>query len=172
MAKVKVGINGFGRIGSMLLRATIKYNLNIDIVGINDPFLTPDYAAYMIKYDTIHGRFDASVEAGEDFIVVNGKKIMFYQEREPEMIPWKACGAEIIAEATGKFTNKEDAERHLKAGAKKVVITAPGKGGVPVFVIGVNHTDYRKDMNVVSNASCTTNCLAPLAKCLRRFGLV
>ena len=91
MAKVKVGINGFGRIGSMLLRATVKYNLNIDIVGINDPFLTPDYAAYMIKYDTIHGRFDGVVEAGENFIVVNGKKIMFYAEKEPELIPWKDC---------------------------------------------------------------------------------
>lgn len=172
MARVKVGINGFGRIGSMLLRATVKYNLPIDIVGINDPFLTPDYAAYMIKYDTIHGRFEADVQAGENFIVVNGKKIMFYMEREPELIPWKECGAEVIAEATGKFTNLVDAERHLKAGAKKVVITAPGKGGVPVFVMGVNHTDYKKDMKVVSNASCTTNCLAPLAKVINdNFGI-
>lgn len=174
MAKtVKLGINGFGRIGGMLLRATIKYNLPIDIVGINDPFMTPEYAAYMLKYDSIHGRFDGTVEAGKDYILVNGKKIMFYAEREPENIPWKACGAEYIAEATGKFTTKEDASRHLAAGAKKVIITAPGKNGVPVFVMGVNHTDYKKDMDIVSNASCTTNCLAPLAKVIHEnFGIV
>lgn len=172
MAKVKVGINGFGRIGSMLLRASIKNNMNIEIVGINDPFMSPDYAAYMLRYDTIHGRFDGTVEAGPDCIIVNGKKIMFYAEREPEMIPWAKCGAEYVAEATGKFTTKEDAERHLKGGAKKVVITAPGKNGVPVFVMGVNHTDYKKDMDIVSNASCTTNCLAPLAKVINdNFGI-
>ena len=172
MTRVKLGINGFGRIGSMLLRATIKYNLPIDVVGINDPFMSPDYAAYMLKYDTIHGTFDGTIEAGADFIKVNGKKIMFFAEKEPENIPWGKIGAEYIAEATGKFTKKEDAERHLKAGAKKVVITAPGKGGVPVFVMGVNHTDYKKGMDIVSNASCTTNCLAPLAKVINEnFGI-
>lgn len=173
MTKItKLGINGFGRIGGMLLRATIKYNLPIEVVGINDPFMTPEYAAYMLKFDTIHGRFDGTVTAGADHIVVNGKKIMFYAVREPENIPWKECGAEYVAEATGKFVTKEDASRHLLAGAKKVVITAPGKNGVPVFVMGVNHTDYQKDMDIVSNASCTTNCLAPLAKVIHEnFGI-
>ena len=172
MTNIKVGINGFGRIGGMLLRASVKYNLPIEVVGINDPFMTPEYATYMLKFDTIHGRFDGTVEAGKDHILVNGKKIMFYQEREPENIPWKECGAEYIAEATGKFTTKEDASRHLTAGAKKVIITAPGKNGVPVFVMGVNHTDYKKSMDIVSNASCTTNCLAPLAKVIHEnFGI-
>ena len=172
MAKVKVGINGFGRIGRLLLRASIKNNTNIEIVGVNDPFLTPEYAAYMVKYDSIHGHFDGTVEATSDAIIVNGKKIMFYSEREPELIPWKACGAEYVAEATGKFTDLEGASKHLTAGAKKVVITAPGKNGVPVFVMGVNENDYKPNMNVVSNASCTTNCLAPLAKVINdNFGI-
>lgn len=172
MAKVKVGINGFGRIGRLLLRASIKNNTNIEIVGVNDPFLTPEYAAYMVKYDSIHGHFDGTVEATSDAIIVNGKKIMFYSEREPELIPWKACGAEYIAEATGKFTDLEGASKHLVAGAKKVIITAPGKNGVPVFVMGVNENEYKSNMNVVSNASCTTNCLAPLAKVINdNFGI-
>ncbi len=172
MAKVKVGINGFGRIGRLLLRASIKNNTNIEIVGVNDPFLTPEYAAYMVKYDSIHGHFDGTVEATSDAIIVNGKKIMFYSEREPELIPWKACGAEYVAEATGKFTDLEGASKHLVAGAKKVVITAPGKNGVPVFVMGVNENEYKSSMNVVSNASCTTNCLAPLAKVINdNFGI-
>ena len=172
MAKIKVGINGFGRIGRLVLRASIKNNSNVEIVGVNDPFLTPDYAAYMVKYDSIHGHFDGTVEAGEDCIIVNGRKIMFYSEREPELIPWAKCGAEYVAEATGKFTNLDDASRHFKAGAKKVVITAPGKNGVPVFVMGVNENEYKPSMNVVSNASCTTNCLAPLAKVINdNFGI-
>ena len=172
MAKVKVGINGFGRIGRLILRTSIENNANIEVVGVNDPFVTPDYAAYMLKYDTMHGKFNARIEATADAVIVNGKKIMFYAEREPELIPWKACGAEYIAEATGKFTTLEDASRHLKAGAKKVVITAPGKNGVPVFVMGVNENEYRPIMNVVSNASCTTNCLAPLAKVVNdNFGI-
>lgn len=172
MAKVKVGINGFGRIGRLLLRASIKNNTNIEIVGVNDPFLTPEYAAYMVKYDSIHGHFDGTVEATSDAIIANGKKIMFYSEREPELIPWKACGAEYVAEATGKFTDLEGASKHLVAGAKKVVITAPGKNGVPVFVMGVNENEYKSNMNVVSNASCTTNCLAPLAKVINdNFGI-
>lgn len=172
MAKVKVGINGFGRIGRLLLRASIKNNTNIEIVGVNDPFLTPEYAAYMVKFDSIHGHFDGVVESTDDAIIVNGKKIMFYSEKEPELIPWKQCGAEYVAEATGKFTDMEGASRHLKAGAKKVVITAPGKNGVPVFVMGVNENEYKADMSVVSNASCTTNCLAPLAKVINdNFGI-
>lgn len=171
MAKIKVGINGFGRIGSLLLRASIKNNTNIDVVAINDPFLDINYAAYMLKYDSVHGTFDAEVKVEGDYIVVNGNKIKFFAEMQPENIDWKGAGAQYIAEATGKFTKAEDAARHLKGGAKKVIITAPGKG-TPVFVMGVNHTDYKKSMDIVSNASCTTNCLAPLAKVINdNFGI-
>ena len=172
MAKVKVGINGFGRIGSLLLRASIKNNKNIQIVGINDPFLDINYAAYMLKYDSVHGTFDADVKVEGNYLIVNGNKIRFFAEMNPENIDWKGCGAEVVAEATGKFTNLEDASRHLKGGAKRVVITAPGKGGVPVFVMGVNEEKFTKDMLVISNASCTTNCLAPLAKIIHEtFGI-
>ena len=172
MAKIKVGINGFGRIGSLLLRASITNNKNIEIVAINDPFLSIDYAAYMIKFDSVHGAFDADVKVQGDYLVVNGNKIRFFAEMNPEDIDWKGAGAEYIAEATGKFTSLADASRHFKGGAKKVVITAPGKG-TPVFVMGVNENTYKKNMDVVSNASCTTNCLAPLAKVIdENFGIV
>ena len=171
MAKVKVGINGFGRIGSLLLRASITNNTDIQIVGINDPFLSIDYAAYMIKFDSVHGYFNAEVKVDGDYLIVNGNKIRFFTEMNPEDIDWKGVSAEYIAEATGKFTKVEDASRHLQGGAKKVVITAPGKG-TPVFVMGVNQETYKKDMVVVSNASCTTNCLAPLAKVINEnFGI-
>lgn len=171
-SKIKVGINGFGRIGSLLLRASILNSKNIQIVGINDPFLDINYAAYMIKYDSVHGTFDADVKVKDDYIIVNGNKIKFFAQMNPEDVDWKGVGAEYVAEATGKFTKAEDAARHLKGGAKKVVITAPGKG-TPVFVMGVNEETYTKDMDVVSNASCTTNCLAPLAKVIHEnFGIV
>jgi len=171
MAKIRVGINGFGRIGSLLLRASIKNNTNIQIVGINDPFLNIDYAAYMIKYDSVHGTFDADVKVEGNYLVVNGNKIRFFAEMNPESIDWKGVGAEYIAEATGKFTKREDAARHLQGGAKKVIITAPGKG-TPMFVYGCNQDKYKKDMDIVSNASCTTNCLAPLAKVIHEnFGI-
>lgn len=172
MGKVKVGINGFGRIGSLLLRASIINNKNIQIVGINDPFMDINYAAYMIKHDSVHGYFNAEVKVDGDYLVVNGNKIKFFAQMNPEDVDWAGVGAEYIAEATGKFTKAEDAARHLKGGAKKVVITAPGKG-TPVFVMGVNEDTYRKDMDIVSNASCTTNCLAPLAKVIHEnFGIV
>lgn len=172
MGKIKVGINGFGRIGSLLLRASITNNPEIQIVGINDPFLNIDYAAYMIKYDSVHGMFNADVKVDGNYLIVNGNKIRFFTEMNPEDIDWKGVGAEYIAEATGKFTKAEDAARHLKGGAKKVIITAPGKG-TPVFVVGVNENTYTKDMDIVSNASCTTNCLAPLAKVINEnFGIV
>jgi len=172
MGKVKVGINGFGRIGSLLLRASILNNKNIQIVGINDPFMDINYAAYMIKYDSVHGTFNVEVKVEGDYLIVNGNKIKFFAQMNPEDVDWKGVGAEYVAEATGKFTKLEDASRHLKGGAKKVVITAPGKG-TPVFVMGVNEETYRKDMEVVSNASCTTNCLAPLAKVIHEnFGIV
>lgn len=171
MAKIKVGLNGFGRIGSLLLRASIKNSTNIQIVGINDPFLSIDYAAYMIKFDSVHGYFDADVKVEGDELIVNGNRIKFFTEMNPENIDWKSVSAEYVAEATGKFTKLEDASRHIQGGAKKVVITAPGKG-TPVFVVGVNHETYKKDMTVVSNASCTTNCLAPLAKVINEnFGI-
>ena len=171
-SKIKVGINGFGRIGSLLLRASILNSKNIQIVGINDPFLDINYAAYMIKYDSVHGTFDADVKVKDDYLIVNGYKIKFFTQMNPEDVDWKSVGAEYVAEATGKFTKAEDAARHLKGGAKKVVITAPGKG-TPVFVMGVNEDTYTKDMDIVSNASCTTNCLAPLAKVIHEnFGIV
>lgn len=171
MAKVKIGINGFGRIGSLLLRASVEENQNIQVVGINDPFMDVEYAAYMLKHDSVHGAFTADVSVKNGKLVVNGNEISFFAEREPQNIDWKGCGAEYIAEATGKFTKVEDASLHLRAGAKKVVITAPGKG-TPVFVMGVNHNEYKKNMDIVSNASCTTNCLAPLAKVINdNFGI-
>lgn len=172
MKKVKVGINGFGRIGSLLLRASYENNENVQIVAINDPFLDINYAAYMLKFDSIHGAFRGEVKVDGDYLVVNGDKIRFFACMNPEDIDWKGAGAEYVAEATGKFTKVEDASRHFKGGARKVVITAPGKG-TPVFVMGVNHKEYKKNMNVVSNASCTTNCLAPLTKVINdNFGVV
>lgn len=129
--KVKVGINGFGRIGRLILRVAVDRD-DIEVVGINDPFISPDYADYLLRYDTIHGHFDGEVSHTEDALIVNGKKIKMFAEKEPNLIDWKSCGAEYIAEATGKFTSLEGANLHLQAGAKKVVITAPGKGEVPM----------------------------------------
>jgi len=159
---IKVGINGFGRIGRLVFRAAIE-RPDIDIVGINDPFIDPEYMAYMLTYDSVHGRFGGEAKGEGGQFVVNGKSIAAYGEMEPVNIPWQECGAEYIVESTGVFTGKDQSEGHIKAGAKKVVISAPSKDA-PMFVMGVNEKTYRKDMNVVSNASCTTNCLAPLAK--------
>ena len=166
----KLGINGFGRIGRQLVRLSFEFP-DIDVVAINDPFITLDYAKYLLERDTIHGTFDGKVEVKGDYLVVNGKKIKFFACLNPEEIDWKSAGADYVAEATGKFTKSEDAMRHIKGGAKKVVITAPGKN-CPMFVYGVNHDEYSKEMQVVSNASCTTNCLAPLAKIIDdEFGI-
>ena len=168
---IKVGINGFGRIGRLVFRAASK-NENVEVVGINDPMIDPEYMVYMLKYDTIHGRFDGEVHAEENAIVVNGKRIEVYAKMDPAEIPWTACGAEYVVESTGLFTETAKAEKHLQAGAKKVVISAPSKDA-PMFVMGVNQDKYTKDMTIVSNASCTTNCLAPLAKVINdNFGLV
>ncbi len=167
----KVGINGFGRIGRLVFRASVN-NPAIDVVGINDPFIDPDYMVYMLKYDTVHGKFDGTVESGEGCIIVNGKKVAVYGCMSPEEIPWKECGAEYVVESTGVFTTTEKASAHIKAGAKKVVISAPS-ADAPMFVMGVNQETYTKDMTVISNASCTTNCLAPLAKVINdNFGIV
>ncbi len=167
----RVGINGFGRIGRMVLKAALKTS-DVDVTGVNDPFITPDYMAYMLKYDTVHHRFSGDVGYTDDTLIVNGKEIKVYQSLKPEEIPWSACGAETVVESTGVFTTKDKAAAHLRGGAKKVVISAPS-ADAPMFVMGVNHSSYRTDMNIVSNASCTTNCLAPLAKVIHdNFGIV
>ena len=161
---IKVAINGFGRIGRMVFRASINHP-EIEIVGIND--LCPaDYLAYMLKYDTMHGKFQGEVSHTENAIVVNGKEIPIYAEKNPADLPWGKIGAEYVVESTGLFLTKEKAQGHLDAGAKKVIMSAPSKDDTPMFVCGVNFDKYTSDMNFVSNASCTTNCLAPIAKVL------
>jgi glyceraldehyde 3-phosphate dehydrogenase len=168
---IKVGINGFGRIGRLVFRAAVD-NPNIEIVGINDPFIDPAYMVYMLTYDTVHGRFKGTATYKDDAIVVNGKEIAVYSCMNPAEIPWSACGAEYIVESTGVFTTTEKASAHFAGGAKKVVISAPS-ADAPMFVMGVNHETYTPDMKVVSNASCTTNCLAPLAKVIDdNFGII
>lgn len=168
---IKVGINGFGRIGRLVLRAAIK-NPNVEIVGINDPFVDLEYMAYMLKYDTVHGRFEGTAEVRDGKFLVNGKEVACFQAMKPEEIPWGSCGADYVVESTGVFTDIEKASAHLKGGAKKVVISAPSKDA-PMFVMGVNQGKYSKDMTIVSNASCTTNCLAPVAKVINdNWGIV
>lgn len=169
MSKIRVGINGFGRIGRLVFRAGLR-NENIEFVGIND-MLTPDYMAYMLKYDTMHGIFDGTVSYTDKSIVVNGKDIPVFCEKDPAQLPWGKLGADFVVESTGLFTKMEKAEGHLKAGAKRVIISAPS-ADAPMFVMGVNEKTYRSDMKIVSNASCTTNCLAPLAKVIHdTFGI-
>ncbi len=167
---IKVGINGFGRIGRMVFRASVNHP-EIEIVGIND--LCPaDYLAYMLKYDTMHGQFNGEVSATENAIVVNGKSIPIFAERDPKNIPWGKLEAEYVVESTGLFLTQEKAQAHIDAGAKKVVMSAPSKDATPMFVCGVNLDAYTPDMTFVSNASCTTNCLAPIAKVLNdNFGI-
>ena len=171
MKKIKIGINGFGRIGRLVLRACSKRD-DVEVVAINDPFVDLDYSKYLFEYDTVHGKFDGQCEIKKDKLVVNGKGISFYAEREPQNIPWKNHKVDVVIEATGKFTKYEDAVKHLDGGAKKVIVSAPGKN-MPMFVMGVNEEAYQKDMKVVSNASCTTNCLAPLVKVINeKFGII
>ncbi len=168
---IKVGINGFGRIGRLVFRAGICCD-DIEFVGINDPFMTPDYMAYMLKYDTMHGRFEGTITYDDNSITVNGKKVAFFAEMDPKNIPWGKVGAEYVVESTGLFLTKEKAQAHIDAGAKKVVMSAPSKDDTPMFVCGVNLDTYTSDMTFVSNASCTTNCLAPIAKVLHdNFGI-
>jgi len=169
---IKIGINGFGRIGRLVFRAAVD-NPEVEVRGINDPFIDLDYMVYMLKYDTVHGHFKGEVHTEDGKLVVNGKKISVYASMNPDEIPWSECGAEYIVESTGVFLTTEKASAHFKGGAKKVVITAPAKDDTPMFVMGVNNNKYTKDMKVVSNASCTTNCLAPLAKVIHdNFGIV
>lgn len=168
---IRVGINGFGRIGRMALRSVFEYNKNVEIVGIND-LLDAEYMAYMLRYDSTHGKFPGTIEVSGDSIIVNGKKIKVFSIAEPNKIPWKEVGADYVIESTGLFTSSDKARGHIEAGAKKVVISAPAKDNTPTFVMGVNHTSYKPDMDIVSNASCTTNCLAPIAKVLHdRWGI-
>lgn len=157
----KIGINGFGRIGRLVLRAAIEKGA--DVVAVNDPFIGLDYMVYMFKFDSTHGRFKGDVKAEDGFLVINGKKVTVFQERDPKDIAWAKAGAEYIVESTGVFTTIEKASLHFVGGAKKVIISAPS-ADAPMFVCGVNLEAYDPSMKVVSNASCTTNCLAPLAK--------
>lgn len=168
---IKVGINGFGRIGRLVFRAAVK-NPNIQIVGIND-LIDVDYMEYMLKYDSTHGIFDGEVSVEGGNLVVNGNSIRVTAERNPADLKWDAVGAEYVVESTGLFLTKETAQAHIDAGAKRVVMSAPSKDDTPMFVMGVNNEKYTADMTMVSNASCTTNCLAPIAKVLNdEFGIV
>ncbi|MGN0517453.1 MAG: type I glyceraldehyde-3-phosphate dehydrogenase [Acutalibacteraceae bacterium] len=171
---IKIGINGFGRIGRLVFRAAVSQPDVFEVVGINDPFIDLDYMVYMVKYDTIHGRFTGDIKAEDGKLVVNGAAISVYAEKDPVNIPWGEIGADYVVESTGVFCTTEKASAHIKAGAKKVIISAPAKDKeTPTFVCGVNLDKYTKDMTVVSNASCTTNCLAPLAKVINdKFGIV
>jgi len=168
---VKVGINGFGRIGRLVFRAAIE-NPAIEVVGINDPFIDLEYMTYMLKYDSVHGQFQGTIAVEGDKLVVNGKKISVFTCKDPGEIQWSSCGADYVVESSGVFTTIDKASAHFKGGAKKVIISAPSNDA-PMFVMGVNNNKYTKDMKVVSNASCTTNCLAPLAKVIHdKFGIV
>jgi len=166
----KIGINGFGRIGRLVFRVVLDHP-EAEVVGINDPFIDAEYMAYMLKYDSVHGRFKGSATGKDNQLLVNGHTIDVYAAKRPEEIPWAACGAEYVVESSGVYNTLESAGAHLKAGAHKVVITAPSRDA-PMFVMGVNHNEYRQEMTVISNASCTTSCLAPLAKVVHdKFGI-
>ena len=169
MKKVRLAINGFGRIGRLVLRIASKRE-DVEVVAINDPFLTADYAKYLLEHDSIHGKFDVPVKVKDEKLYVGRKAIAFYAEKEPALIPWKDVDVDVVVECTGKFTDSLTAKAHLDAGAKKVVVSAPGKN-MPMFVMGVNEEKYNGE-TIVSNASCTTNCLAPLAKVINdAFGI-
>ncbi|TRX66204.1 type I glyceraldehyde-3-phosphate dehydrogenase [Carboxylicivirga sp. M1479] len=171
MSKIKIGINGFGRIGRFVFRQAVAKG-TVQVVAIND-LIDVDYMAYMLKYDSTHGRFDGTVEVKDGKLIVNGDEIRVSAERNPADINWGAVGADYVVESTGLFLTKESAQGHIDAGAKKVVMSAPSKDDTPMFVMGVNNKSYTNDMTFVSNASCTTNCLAPVAKVLNdKFGIV
>ena len=169
---IKVGINGFGRIGRMVFRAAVEnFSNDIQIVGIND-LLEPEYLAYMLKYDSVHGQFKGEVAVEEGALIVNGNKIRLTAEMDPANLKWDEVGAEVVVESTGLFLEDEKARKHIQAGAKKVIMSAPSKDATPMFVYGVNHETYA-GQDIISNASCTTNCLAPIAKVLNdKFGIV
>ena len=167
-----IGINGLGRIGRLVFRAALNRD-DVEVVGLNDPFMNPEYMAYMLKYDSVHGKFPGEVSAEDGALVVNGKKYPVFTAMEVKDIPWASVGAEYICECTGKHLTKDLCQGHIDAGAKHVVMGAPSKDDTPMFVMGVNNAKYTSDMTFVSNASCTTNCLAPIAKVLNdNFGIV
>lgn len=167
---ISIGINGFGRIGRLVLRVALSRE-DINVVAINDPFIAPDYAAYMFKYDSTHGKYKGEVTSQGDNLIIDGKTIKVFQQRDPADIPWGANKVDYVIESTGVFTKIDGADKHIKAGAKKVIITAPS-ADAPMFVVGVNEDKYTSDLNIISNASCTTNCLAPLAKIVNdKFGI-
>lgn len=173
MAKIKVGINGFGRIGRLVARVILQSE-DVELVAVNDPFITTDYMTYMFKYDTVHGQWKHHEIKVKDSktLLFGDKPVAVFGCRNPEEIPWGEAGADYVVESTGVFTDKDKAAAHLKGGAKKVIISAPS-ANAPMFVVGVNHTSYTSDLDIVSNASCTTNCLAPLAKVINdKFGIV
>ena len=170
--KAKIGINGFGRIGRVVFRAALGRD-DVEVVAINDPFMNPEYMAYMLKYDSVHGRFNGEISYTADSLVINGKSFKVFTAMDVKDIPWASVGAEYICECTGKHLSKELCKGHIDAGAKHVVMGAPSKDDTPMFVMGVNNKKYTSDMTYVSNASCTTNCLAPIAKVLNeKFGIV
>jgi len=171
MNKIKIGINGFGRIGRLVFRAALK-NKNIQVVGIND-LIDTNYISYLLRYDTTHGRFNGSVSVNGNNLEVNGEKIRVTNKKDPSKLNWSEVEAEYVIESTGLFLTKDSAKGHIESGAKKVIMSAPSKDDTPMFVMGVNNKQYTSDMNFVSNASCTTNCLAPLAKVIHdNFGIV
>ncbi|PXW11095.1 MULTISPECIES: type I glyceraldehyde-3-phosphate dehydrogenase [Chryseobacterium] len=171
MSTIKVGINGFGRIGRLVFRAMTERD-NIEVVGIND-LINAEYMAYMLKYDSVHGIFPGEVSVEGNDLVVNGKRIRVTAEKDPSNLKWNEIGADYVVESTGLFLDKESAAKHITAGAKKVILSAPSKDDTPMFVMGVNHKELTDDIKILSNASCTTNCLAPLAKVIHdNFGIV
>jgi|TARA_B110001450_G_scaffold209945_1_gene201034 glyceraldehyde 3-phosphate dehydrogenase len=162
-----MGVNGFGRIGRFVFRSTFMNNASkAKVTAINDPFMSLDYLVYLLKYDSVHGRFPFEVKEADGGITVDGEFIKVYHETDPSKIGWGAAGADYVCESTGVFLTKEKGDLHIQGGAKKVVLSAPPKDDAPIFVVGVNHTEYKPEMKVVSNASCTTNCLAPISKVL------
>ncbi len=169
---VKIGINGFGRIGRLVCRAAFESG-KLQVVGINEPFMDIDYMIYQFKYDTTHGRWHGEVTKADGKLVINGHKITIFAKKDPAEIPWKDAGADIVAECSGAFLTTEVCKKHIAGGAKKVVISAPPKDKTPIFCYGVNHNTYTKDMQIISNASCTTNCLAPMAKIIHeKYGII
>eukprot|EP00696_Hemimastix_kukwesjijk_P006838 gnl/Hemi2/18683_TR6192_c0_g1_i2.p1 gnl/Hemi2/18683_TR6192_c0_g1~~gnl/Hemi2/18683_TR6192_c0_g1_i2.p1 ORF type:complete len:367 (-),score=45.71 gnl/Hemi2/18683_TR6192_c0_g1_i2:202-1233(-) len=168
---VRLGINGFGRIGRLVCRAAMK-NPQVEVVAINDPFMSPDYMVYQFKYDSTHGQYKGTVELQDGNLVIDGKLIRVFSEKDPTAIPWGQQNVHYVCESTGVFAERTSCLKHIQGGAQKVILSQPPKDDVPMFVLGVNHTDYTSDQTVVSNASCTTNCLAPLAKIVNdRFGI-
>src|ERR1035437_5675994 len=171
MSKIKIGINGFGRIGRLVFRVACN-RPNIEIVGIND-LIDVDYMAYMLKYDSTHGKFNGKVEIKNGKLVVNGNIIRISAEKDPANLKWNEVNAEYIVKSTGLFITQDTEKKQIKAGAKRVVISAPAKDDTPTFVMGVNNKSYKKEMNIISNASCTTNCVAPIAKVINdKFGIL